>query len=150
MKNPLYTPLLIAILFGLMITGACSNNVWDELPTPIARFIAEYFPGSGVKSFNATKSQTYEVRINNSASLTFNSNYDWTVVDGNGGTLPAVFVQDQLPPPLLQYLQEGNDEDNVFRVSRDENYYKVTLDDTVLTYDISTGAITYPDGRVIE
>lgn len=131
---------------GLMLMGACSNNLWDELPSPIARFIAEYFPGSGVKSYDIEQDSTYHVRIDNSVSLVFNQAQDWIVVDGNGGTLPEVFVQDQLPPALFRYIQEGEDTANVFRVSRDSTYYKVTLDDTVLTYEIETGRITYPDG----
>ncbi|MDE6496055.1 MAG: hypothetical protein K2L30_07450, partial [Duncaniella sp.] len=89
---------------------------------------------------------TYHVRIDNSVSLVFNQALDWTVVDVNGGTLPEVFVQDQLPPALFRYIQEGEDAGNVFRVSRDSTYYKVTLHDTVLTYEIETGRITYPDG----
>lgn len=140
------TPVLLSVLMGLILAGACSNSLWDELPSPIARFIAEYFPGSGVKSYDIGNDSTYHVRIDNSVSLVFNQALDWTVVDGNGGTLPEVFVQDQLPPALFRYIQEGEDAGNVFRVSRDTTYYKVTLHDTVLTYEIETGRITYPDG----
>ena len=140
------TPLLLSILMGLMIIGACSNNLWDELPTPVARFIAEYFPGSGIKSYNVTDDGNYRVKIDNSVTLTFDSACNWTCVDGNGGTLPPVFIQDQLPPALLRYLQETEDTDNVYLVVRNGIYYKVTLVDTVLTYEIETGTITYPDG----
>lgn len=146
MTHRLNTPVLLSILVGLILVGACSNSLWDELPSPIARFIAEYFPGSGVKSYDIGNDSTYHVRIDNSVSLVFNQTLDWTVVDGNGGTLPEVFVQDQLPPALFRYIQEGEDAGNVFRVSRDSTYYKVTLHDTVLTYEIETGRITYPDG----
>lgn len=150
MNRPHNTPLLLAILMGLMLIGACSNNLWDELPTPIAEFIAEYFPGNGIKSYNVTGDNTYRVKIDNSVSLTFNRGYNWTTVDGNGEELPPVFIQDQLPPALLRYLQENEDTNNVYMVSRDGTYYKITLTDTVITYEIETGTITYPNGHSIE
>ncbi|MDE6495338.1 MAG: hypothetical protein K2L30_03775, partial [Duncaniella sp.] len=85
MTHRLNTPVLLSILMGLILMGACSNSLWDELPSPIARFIAEYFPGSGIKSYDIGNDSTYHVRIDNSVSLVFNQALDWTVVDGNGG-----------------------------------------------------------------
>lgn len=43
--------ILIPLLFFLMIVGACSNSVWDEVPSAITSFIEQYYPGSGVKSY---------------------------------------------------------------------------------------------------
>lgn len=35
--------ILFPILLGVIFLGACSNNLWDEVPTPIASFIEQYF-----------------------------------------------------------------------------------------------------------
>ena len=51
---------------------------------------------------------------------------------------------DQLPPQLYDYLQSIEQQSDVIAVKRDNYYYKLTMSDTVITYDISTGDITYP------
>lgn len=118
----------------------------DELPDPIATFVNTYFPGLGVKHYDF-KDNVYSVTVDGGTSINFNINMAWTLVDGNGSKLPQMFVTDQLPPGLLQYLQGTSLTDNVYAVSRDETAYRVTLDDTVFSYNIADGKITYPDGR---
>ncbi len=54
--------ILIPLLFFLMIVGACSNSVWDEVPSAITSFIEQYYPGSGVKSYSQN-SDGYKVKI---------------------------------------------------------------------------------------
>lgn len=41
-------------------------------------------------------------------------------------------------------------QNSVYAMSRDKAYYKLTMEDTVITYDIATGKITYPDGKTVE
>lgn len=79
--------ILFPILLGVIFLGACSNNLWDEVPTPIASFIEQYFPGSGVKEFSETDT-SYRVKINNGATLVFDSEYGWTSINGNWVHLP--------------------------------------------------------------
>lgn len=141
--------LLPAILMVLLLGACSSSNVWDEIPTPITSFIEQYYPGSGVKSFSQT-TDGYKVKINNGASLSFDEEYHWTFIDGNGVRLPEVLVYNQLPPALFNYLQGIEQQGEVYAINRDKTYYKLTMHDTVITYEIATGKIAYPDGKMIE
>ena len=53
--------------------------------------------------------------------------------------LPQVMLFDQLPPRLYAYLQDSQQLDSVFGMERDSKRYVLTLLDSTLTYDISTG-----------
>ena len=140
------TPCLILLLLGLLMLGACSDNLMDELPRPIATFVNTYFPNSNVKDYTFTN-DTYMVKLSDGATVQFNINLVWVKVDGNGSTLPAGFINDQLPPGLLEYLQSMTPDEGIYAVSRDDITYTVTLKDTTLSYNITDGNIVYPDGR---
>lgn len=140
---------LIPMLIGIIFLGACSNDLWDEVPTPITSFIEQYFPGSGVKEYTPTDN-SYKVKINNGATLVFNSEYLWTMIDGNGVRLPEVLIYNQLPPALFNYLQGIEQQSAVYSMSRDASYYKLTMEDTVISYEISSGKVTYPDGKTLD
>ncbi len=140
------TPYLILLLLGLLMLGACSDNLMDELPRPIASFVNTYFPGNSVKDYTFSN-DTYMVKLSDGATATFNINLAWTEVDGNGSTLPAGFINDQLPPGLLEYLQSMTPDENIYAVSRDDSTFTVTLKETTLSYNITDGNIVYPDGR---
>lgn len=141
--------LLVSILGVLLALGACSTNLWDELPQQISAFISQYFPGVGIKSYKDTDTD-FRVNIDNGASLVFDKEYQWTEIDGNGARLPEVLVYDQLPPAFFNYLQGINAQNNVFMLMRDSHFYKVTTSDTVITYTIATGKITYPNGKTAD
>lgn len=141
--------LLIPLVFGILFLGACSNNVWDEIPTPITSFIEQYYPGSGVRSFSQTDAG-YKVKINNGATLSFDTEFAWTFIDGNGVRLPEVLIYNQLPPALFNYLQGIEQQNEVYAMSRDNTYYKLTMHETIITYEIATGKITYPTGEELE
>lgn len=126
-----------------------NNIVWDEIPGPITSFIEQYYPGSGVKSFSQSDSG-YKVKITNGASLSFDTEYSWTFIDGNGVRLPEVIVYNQLPPALFNYLQGIEQQADVYAMSRDKTYYKLTMHDTIIIYEISTGKISYPDGKTLD
>lgn len=149
MMNRRNTALLLSLLMGLLLMGACSNNVWEELPSRITTFISEYFPEGGVKRYKHNDESSV-VQLTNGATLTFDSENSWTEVDGNGVHLPEVFVYDQLPPALYNYLQGIEAQNDVYCAMRDAYYYKLTMHDTVISYEISTGKITYPDGRSLD
>ena len=134
---------LIAVSI-LMVFGACSNDVWDDLPSPIAHFITQYFPGSGVQTYSESPSGIYTVKINSGVTLKFDSDFEWTDIDANGNTLPEVLMYDQLPPALYSFLQSIEQTADVYQVRRDHKFYWLTMHDTVLTYNIQTEAITYP------
>lgn len=138
------------IIFTLMalLTGACSNDVIDELPSAISRFISQYYPNSGVSSYSETDN-IYKVKVSGGPTMIFDEACQWTEIDGNGVRLPQVLCYDEFPPALYEYLQSAVQQDDVYAVKRDKRYYKLTMLDTVLTYNIQTGEVTYP-GKVKE
>lgn len=140
------TPYLILLLLGLLMFGACSDNLMDELPRPIATFVNTYLPDSSVKDYTFSN-DTYMVKLSDGTTVTFNINLVWVKVDSNGSALPAGFINDQLPPGLLEYLQSMTPDESIYAVSRDDTTYTITLKDTTLSYNIADGNIVYPDGR---
>ncbi|MCM1110246.1 MAG: hypothetical protein NC336_03465 [Clostridium sp.] len=139
-----YTLCFLALLLSVIAVTACSESVWDDLPTPISRFVAEYFPGVKIQSYSDT-SNTPIVRIKGGATLKFNANYDWTSVDGNGSPLPAQLIYDQAPDALYEYLESVEQTSAVYAISRDRTSYTVLLFDSTLTYDIDSETVSYKD-----
>ncbi len=39
--------LFLPIVVGIIVLGACSSNVWDEVPSPITSFVEQYYPEAG-------------------------------------------------------------------------------------------------------
>lgn len=137
--------ILMLVMIGvLVVLGACSSDASEELPSAVSRFATQYFPGLGVKSYQQLKDGGCIVQLSGGPTLTFDSEDRWLEIDGNGSTLPQVLMYDQLPPSLYEYLQGTEQQSEVYEVKRDRYYYKLTMFDTVITYDISTGKITYP------
>jgi hypothetical protein len=137
------------ILYLLMIVAAsvaasCDSEVWDDLPTPVAKFFTDYFPGQEVSAYSTSDSGSV-AQVKNGVTVTFDSGNAWIDVNGNGSTLPDIFLYDQLPEALYRYLQEMEVTAGVYQVSRGDGKYTVELLDTYLYYDIATGAVTYPE-----
>lgn len=131
--------LLLAVILGCV---ACDNNAWDELPEPIASFVSEYYPDSKVSAYGETTDGGHYVQIHNGAYLVFDSKYRWTSINGEGEVLPQVFLFDELPPSLYEYLQETENLDRVYMASRDNYKYELQLESSSLTYDIDSGQLT--------
>lgn len=136
--------LLLSMLGVLVMLGACNSDASEDLPTAVSQFTTQYFPGLGVKSFHELSTGGYVVQLSGGPTITFDSEGKWMEVDGNGSVLPQVLMYDQLPPALYDYLQGTEQQAEVYTVKRDRYYYKLTMLDTVITYDIATGKITYP------
>ncbi len=143
MRKGIYSLFLpVAVIFLLLSAAACDNDdLWDELPVPVAKFVSLYFPESGVNAYSVT-SDTYRVRLNGGTGLIFAENYDWVDVNGGGGALPQIFLFDQLPPSLYDYLQTYSLLGDVRRVVRTAESYTVTLSDTYVYYDVGSGKVT--------
>ena len=144
MKKQHFNIVLLSLLGLLIVMGACSNDAYDELPGSISSFIAQYFPGLKVKSYAELSNHSQVVQLSGGPTLKFDADNQWTDIDGNGAMLPQVLMYDQLPTQLYYYLQSTEQQNDVAAVKRDRYYYKLTMADTVITYDISTGDITYP------
>lgn len=129
-------------IFVMTSSVSCSHNSdWDELPSPIAEFISRYFPGQGVEDYGETN-DVYHVRLRNSVALSFNRIYSWITVNGYGETLPEMFLFDQLPPALYEYIQEISRLNSVYSVHRDKTSYSVNMLDNAVVYNIKTGLIS--------
>lgn len=76
--------------------------------------------------------------------MTFDKNYEWTDVNGNGVVLPQQFLYDKLPGKLYEYIESLEAQNSVYRVVRTSTLITVTLLDSQLTYNQDTGDITYP------
>lgn len=137
--------LLLGLILGVMgavCAGCSSDDEWDEVPQPIQEWLAKYFPEQGVSQVSHTDGQ-WRVKLKNSCSLTFNDSLVWTQVNGCGGTLPAFFVSDALPPQFVEeYLQVTDNVDNVYSVTRQKDLYTVVLKNYTVVYNETTGETT--------
>lgn len=132
---------LIAVIVASLLSACSEDNVYNSLPEPISKFVAQYYPGTDVSSFT-NNNGVYTVKVSNGPTITFNKDYSWTSLDTNGNTISDVFLYDQLPPALYEYLQSTQATHSVYSVSRDSRQYELKLFDYSLTYDISTAQIT--------
>lgn len=134
-----------AFLSILALTlGACSNNdeVYNEMPTEITKFIAQYYPNTQVETFTETPDSTYRVVLKDGPTIEFGKTCLWTMLNGNGSVIAQNFLFNELPPELYEYLQSTDELGEVFSVSRDSKTYTVVLLDQTLGYDIASGSIT--------
>ncbi len=131
---------LFAALAAIMV-GCSDNNVYDDVPTPISKFLAHYYPNSALESFTATGT-SYRAVIKNGPTLTFNTSCQWTDINGNGEPLPEVFLFNEVPPALYAYVQETENLNSVYAASRDGDTYTLTFLSTAVTYDAATGQFT--------
>ena len=131
-----------------MITGglytACNDEgkQFGQLPGDIQRFIALYYPEIAVSS-HSFDNGIYSVTLQNSATLTFDSSYHWLTVDGRGSVLPEIFLYDEMPSELYQYLQTTSNFSNVFSAKRTANSIILRLTDSTVDYNIANKRITY-------
>jgi len=137
--------LCTAMVFG--IQSCSSNDLYDEMPTAVNMFISHYYPNSALASFSVTKTG-YVAVIKNGPGITFNKDCSWTSIDGYGSVVPQVFLFDEVPPALYKYLQETEQLNSVFVITRDSKTYRLQLLDSALTYDIDTGNLTGSDAKL--
>lgn len=140
----LYKKELLGII-TLLLFMSCSNSLWDELPDPISTFISTYYPMSGISEYNEHDGNYY-VTIKNGASMIFDSNYTWIEVNGNGVTLPQIFIQDALEPKLVQYLLELELTGDVYLARNDPREVILDMLDYKIRYIKETGEISQIGG----
>ena len=138
----------ILSLFSLMVlalsVSSCDADDMGDTPEGrIQSFVNQYFPGIAVSSQNTLADGDIQVTLKGSATILFDSEGTWTNINGNGVTLPAVLLYDQLPSPLYKYIEEMEDTEGVFRIIRDSSSYQVYFLDSAITYGIATSKITY-------
>lgn len=136
--------ILVLLLGSILLLGSCSSDALDETPSAVSTFITRYFPNIRLESYTPTADGGHKAKLDNSATIVFNKDNQWVEIDGEGVTLPDVLLYDQLPPALYSYLKGTEQQNRVYSMTRDNFYYKLTMLDTVITYTIATGAISYP------
>lgn len=129
---------LTAILCVLMFF-ACSDSLWNELPSPISTFITTYYPNSSISSYDE-KTDEYYVTIKNGASLVFNSNYDWIEINGNGVPIPQIFIFNEMPK-IFQYLEARELTSDLMEAVNEPRTIILTFTDFRLEYIKETGEI---------
>lgn len=142
MKRSLYHIIVsVSLLVAVCLTG-CNSEEWEAMPTDIRKFVAQYYPGAVVESYRSDASGYY-VDIKDGASLVFTTPQAWQSVNGNGTTLPAVFIENEMPPALERYLVEMETVDGVYVATRDARVYRLKMFDSEITYNISTEKVSY-------
>lgn len=129
-------------IVSVAICGCSENAAYEELPQPIKTFIAMYYSEIGVEQYQLTDS-TYTVTLQNSAMLTFDAELKWCAIDGRGSILPDIFLFDEMPIPLYQFLQSTANLDEVYAAERTATTITLRLLDSVIAYDIATERIVY-------
>lgn len=135
----------LASAMSPMLT-ACDNddNPWDNIPQNIAEFIEQYYPNFALESATDNDSG-YHIRLKNGPGMTFNADGSWTDINGYGMPIVQVFLFDQLPPKLYNYLQETQQLNAVFSITRDNDYYTLDLLESSLRFDIANDTIIGSD-----
>lgn len=129
------------ILLTISVISCTNNNLWDTLPEKITLFISLYYPDYGV-SAATFDGANYYVTIDEGPSMVFDSDMDWTAIDGRGMTIPQIFLFDQLPSALYSYLEETDNTSQVYTIKRNQSTYSLALLNTYLSYNISTQQIS--------
>ena len=133
---------LLLIILTCLTLGACGNDaLWDEMPAPISKFVSTYYPMSGVSSYSESNG-IYSVTVTNGATITFDSDYQWLTINGNGQTLPEIFVENEFEPKLIQYLTALQLTDSVYAAQNDPREVIVSVTNYKIRYEKSTGDIS--------
>lgn len=138
------TARIYSIILSIIIalgTAGCGNDDYDHLPREIQQFVNLYFPGQEVGGFNESGG-SYTVNLTNSATMVFNPSLAWITIDGNGNSLPDIFLYDQFPKPLYDYTVTTDNLHNVYAVTRYGGVYTVTYHDYIIAYDVATEKIS--------
>ena len=96
---------------------------------------------SGISKYDETNDKYY-VTIKNGASLIFDSNYEWTSINGNGTTLPEIFVTDKLPEKLVRYLTELELTKEVYAAENEPRIIILSMLNYKIKYIKETGEIS--------
>nr|MDE6491155.1 hypothetical protein [Muribaculaceae bacterium] len=134
----------LGILLSLILTPSCSEEgvKLSDLPEAVAAFITKYYPGVAIDRFG-NSANTCVVGLRDSATLTFDGKRQWTIIDGNGATLPQILVYDQTPEELYAYLEEIEATNGVYKLERAKGDYGVWLYDSYFEYYAASGEIEY-------
>ena len=136
MRSPFNRKGIFGILAVLMLM-ACSHTIWDDLPSPIAQFISQYYPGSTISSFNHS-GDNYYVTVKDGPTMVFNDDCRWTLINGNGVAIPSIFFYNELPD-IYEYLEPREEAGQVLIVENYPRSVMLTFSDHRIEYIKETG-----------
>lgn len=141
---------LYILLIELFVFCACENiDVSEEgVPLAVQDFVSQYFPGGGISRLVIDKDEYYitiedgpdiVIRVKNPNST------EYTVVllsfTGNGYTMPENMAYNLIPEELYNYISGIESLNQIYDYEFTNAMYKVTLQNTIVTYDSSTNTI---------
>lgn len=129
----------LTALLSVLIFIACSDTLWDELPSQISTFITTYYPNSGISKYSDDNG-TYHVTIKNGASMSFDSSYEWTSINGNGVPIPKIFIFNEMPK-VYQYLEARELTSDLMEALNEPRAIILTFTDFRLEYIKESGDI---------
>ena len=137
--------LIIIPAIAAVANGCSDNTLWNDLPEAASEFITRYFPGQGIESESWNNDGTvYTVKLKDSDLITFGKTMSWISVNGRGSTLPQMFLFDELPPALYEYIQSMEAVKGVYRVERNDRTITAELLNSTVIYNIKDGTISEP------
>lgn len=134
--------LVTACAFIMPTLTYCSDeNDIEALPGKIQRFVSKYYPEISVENYTFTNG-VYGVGLHNSAYLTFDSSMAWTSVDGRGSTLPQMFLFDEMPEAVYQFLESTDALGLVYSATRTSAGFSLHLQNQDIEYDSASGTVS--------
>lgn len=118
----------------------------NQLPDNAKKFLSTYFSDASVSRVEKENvadddGTLYEVRLSNGFQIDFDTNGNWTGIDGNGKDIPAA-VLTLIPTNILQYFATSS---TIFRITEIEKKsygYKVEINNsTELRFDTNGNKI---------
>jgi hypothetical protein len=128
----------VIVVGAMAVVGGCGTAMWDEVPGRIQEFIAQYWPGSTVSAYDVVDGE-YHVTIKDGASLVFDSEYNWLLINGNGVAIPSILIYDEMPHIYTYLLARELTHDLMIA----ENLPRViilTFTDIIIEYTKSTSS----------
>jgi hypothetical protein len=128
----------VTVMGVMAVVGGCGTAMWDEVPGRIQEFIAQYWPGSTVSAYDVVDGE-YHVTIKDGASLVFDSEYNWLLINGNGVAIPSILIYDEMPHIYTYLLARELTHDLMIA----ENLPRViilTFTDIIIEYTKSTSS----------
>ena len=145
--------IFLAFVMSLFLSSATACSVFDddkpitinELPSAAVNFVQQHFVGveiSYAKMDRELGGYDYEVVLSDGTSLEFDSNGQWTSIDGERAELPSSVV----PAEIAAYVQQKYSHAYIEKISRSKRYYEVELNnDLELIFDKAYNFIRVDD-----
>ncbi len=134
MKRILAFSLALLASASLSLQAAADRIIqYAQLPKPAQTFLEKYFKAQTavhVTEDYDDRSSMYEVTLSDGIEIDFNSQGQWTKVDGYRTPIPTAFI----PTQIMQDLQRRHPGDQVVEVKHYRRGYKLELSSGIEVY----------------